>query len=391
MPELDVLRGIAILSVLLFHGAGLRIGLQGMPGVPRPLAALLFSGWAGVDLFFVLSGFLITGILLDSRDRAGYFRRFYLRRAVRILPIYYTLLLALLALTWLGMIRHPVSYSFLGLSVIYLSNMTAFFGVPMQYAVLWSLSVEEHFYLIWPALVRWTSRTGVVAIAGTLCLVCPLLRAGSFLLGHANGETAFGNGHTWLVADGLAAGAVLAVFLRSRMGTRSRTWTLAALALTVSIAAFAIGAPFGLLQQSQLLGAALRQTALNLFFLGVLTLFLLIGTSRWKSAVQWSGLRFFGEISYGLYLIHILVYDLTEKFVARYFPRLPLQSTPAIAVIFCLGTIVATGIAYLSRWYFEEYFLRWKDRFDALGKTGRAAAMETYPQPEEAFEHLRTA
>ncbi|MBS1850849.1 MAG: acyltransferase [Acidobacteria bacterium] len=390
MPELDTLRGVAVLSVLIFHGAGLRIGLQEIRGIPSPLTTLLFSGWTGVDLFFVLSGFLITGILLDSREKPAYFRRFYLRRALRIIPVYYALLIALLGLTWLGLIRHPVSFSFIGLSFAYLSNMAGLFGVPMQYAVLWSLSVEEHFYLLWPALVRWTSRQGLFFVATALCLMCPVLRAGSFLLGYANGETAFGNGHTWLVADGLATGAILAIFHRSRLATRRGTWVLTAATLGLSVGAFVIGAPFGLLQQSHLLGAALRQTVLNAFFLGILSSFLLVGTSRWKNLVQWSALRFFGEISYGLYLIHILIYDLTEKLIIRCLPQLRPQSIPAIVVIFCLGTAWATAVAYLSRRYFEEYFLRLKDQLLVSGRSAKES-VEAYPQAEKDLEHLRTA
>jgi peptidoglycan/LPS O-acetylase OafA/YrhL len=89
MPELDTIRGIAVLLVLFFHGFGFRYGLQGLSGLPKLLVAATLPGWAGVNLFFVPSGFLITGILLDTRRRTDYFGRFYTRRALRILPLYY--------------------------------------------------------------------------------------------------------------------------------------------------------------------------------------------------------------------------------------------------------------------------------------------------------------
>src|SRR5437763_1971582 len=107
MPELDMLRGIAVSMVVLFHGFAFRYGLAGLSGIPKLMVALTMPGWTGVNLFFVLSGFLITGILLDTKTRLDYYRRFYLRRAFRILPLYYATLLLLLALARTGMVpRH---------------------------------------------------------------------------------------------------------------------------------------------------------------------------------------------------------------------------------------------------------------------------------------------
>jgi len=154
MPELDTIRGIAVLLVLFFHGFGFRYGVQGLSGFPKLFVAATLPGWMGVNLFFVLSGFLITGILLDTKPKAGYYRSFYTRRALRILPLYYGVLLLLAVLTRTGWVNRQASWAFLALSFFYLSNVTGLFGVPMQYGVLWSLAVEEHFYLLWPAAVR---------------------------------------------------------------------------------------------------------------------------------------------------------------------------------------------------------------------------------------------
>jgi len=177
MPELDTIRGIAVLLVLFFHGFGFRYGVQGLSGFPKLFVAATLPGWMGVNLFFVLSGFLITGILLDTKPKADYYRSFYTRRALRILPLYYGVLLLLAVLTRTGWVNRQASWAFLGLSFFYLSNVTGLFGVPMQYGVLWSLAVEEHFYLLWPAAVRSLSRYRV-AIAGVIiCILCPCLRA----------------------------------------------------------------------------------------------------------------------------------------------------------------------------------------------------------------------
>lgn len=209
MPELDTVRGVAILLVVFFHGFA-ETGLAGLSGIPRLFVIATMPGWMGVNLFFVLSGFLITGILLDSRGKQHYYKDFYIRRALRILPIYCLLLIVLLLLPRIGWLDHrQISWQFVGLSFFYLSNMTQFFGVPMQYGPLWSLAVEEHFYLLWPSAVRIFSRNALAWIAASLFFLCPLFRAIAYALKYE-----YGNGYTWLVADGLAAGALLAVYCR---------------------------------------------------------------------------------------------------------------------------------------------------------------------------------
>lgn len=132
MPELDTIRGLAILGVLLYHGLYWNVNLSNFPSLERIILTGMWAGRMGVDLFFVLSGFLITGILLDSRNRQDYYRRFYARRALRILPAY-LLILAILAVT------KYTPLSFVLLSLIYLSNLTPLFGIPIAYPVLWSL------------------------------------------------------------------------------------------------------------------------------------------------------------------------------------------------------------------------------------------------------------
>ncbi len=146
MPELDSIRGLAILGVVVYHG--LYWARDPSPFTPwqRRILSLASVGQFGVDLFFVLSGFLITGILLYTRKRPDYYVRFYYRRALRILPAYY---LTLLAICLFGL----TSSVFFFMSLIYCSNLAPLFGIALSYPVLWSLAVEEHFYLIWPSVV----------------------------------------------------------------------------------------------------------------------------------------------------------------------------------------------------------------------------------------------
>jgi peptidoglycan/LPS O-acetylase OafA/YrhL len=364
MPELDTIRGIAVLLVLFFHGFGFRYGLRGLSGFPRLLVAATLPGWVGVNLFFVLSGFLITGILLDTKHKPNYYRIFYSRRALRILPLYYAVLLLLAVLTRTGWVSRHASWEFLGLSFLYLSNLTELFGIRMQYGVLWSLAVEEHFYLLWPAAVRSLSRHRVAILGAVICVLCPCLRGFYFVRGYD-----LGTGYTWLVADGLATGALLAALARGPSGTRTRIRTITLICFAMSLTMFSIGYPFGIFRASRFLGVTLRETALNLFFGGIVASALLAGTSRWKAVVNRPVLQFFGEISYSLYLIHMLVFDLEDYVVGRLFPNLSDVAGHFALMVFlftvALGFTVA--IAYLSRWYFEEPFLRMKRRFEGRG------------------------
>ena len=156
MPELDTLRGIAVLGVFFLHAFSWQYGGLHFGALGRFFLAATQPGWIGVNLFFVLSGFLITGILLDSKGNPHFYRRFYTRRALRILPAYYALLLLLLLL-------HSSSFGFVGLSFVYLANVTDLFGVACGYGPLWSLAVEEHYYIFWPAVVHKLSTTRVAA------------------------------------------------------------------------------------------------------------------------------------------------------------------------------------------------------------------------------------
>ncbi len=361
MPELDTIRGLAVLLVVFFHGFALSYGLPGLSGIPRILVAATMPGWTGVNLFFVLSGFLITGILLDTKSRPDYYRRFYFRRALRILPLYYAVLLLLLIVSRTGLVHRPISLAFLALSFIYLSNVVRLFGVPPHYGVLWSLAVEEHFYLLWPLVVHKLSRRAVVVAALFICVLCPSLRALYVLRGYNQGT-----GYTWLVADGLAMGAVLAAVSRGPHGTRTRVLRFAVCALALSIGMFLAGYPYGIFQSSRFLGGTFRETALDLLFLGTIAGVLVLGTSSWKAILNRPMLKFFGKISYCIYLIHLLTFEVVYRFIDRHFSSL----TPArghlgsMVVRFCAGLAVTVVLACISRRYLEDPFLRLKGRIE---------------------------
>jgi peptidoglycan/LPS O-acetylase OafA/YrhL len=353
MPELDSLRGVAVLLVVFYHGFFWSNNLAGLTGAARLFVNLTRFGWLGVNLFFVLSGFLITGILVDSRNKELYYRRFYVRRALRILPAFYAVLFILTLMP-------GQNGRYLILSFFYLSNFAPLFAIPMTYAMLWSLAVEEHFYLVWPLIARNLSNLWLLITATLITIIVPILRAAAF----ASGQSA-GSGYTWLVADGLAMGAILAIFVRQPKFCRRALAQLSAGAVGATALLALFGTPFGILSRLKPLGATLMLTAAHLFFLGVLGFTLLIGTSEWSFLVNRPVLQFFGKISYGLYLIHWIVFTWWDDVCRKFWPGPPpFTGRGGLLLLRFLGVGgVATGLAYLSRRYFEEPFLRIKNRY----------------------------
>jgi len=355
MPELDTVRGIAILSVLFYHGFFWSCGVNGLEGVPRLFVEMTRFGWLGVNLFFVLSGFLITGILVESKLRADYYRRFYIRRALRILPAFYAVLI-LLAMT------PSQNNKYLFLSFFYLSNFAPLFAIPMTYTMFWSLAVEEHFYLVWPFVVRRLSLSWLMVWAIMIVLIVPGLRALAFGPQLPEGFSYY----TWFVADGLATGSILALFIRKPEFSRKNLELLSGVAIVLATFLLAGGAPWGMLTRQRILGAALMLTASHFLFLGLIGLSLLAGTSRWRWLVNRPILQFFGNISYGLYLIHWLVFTWYDDMMKMFWPvAYPASGRFGLIILrFACVAGVATAVSYLSRRRYEEPFLRLKERFE---------------------------
>jgi peptidoglycan/LPS O-acetylase OafA/YrhL len=359
MPELDSLRGVAVLGVLLFHGFYFSTGAGRFHGAEHWFLLITAPGWVGVNLFFVLSGFLITGILVDSRHRPDYYRNFYVRRALRILPAYYSVLFLLLVASRSGMVMRHASWAFIGLGCIYLVNVSELFGVPTQYTVLWTLAVEEHFYLLWPTAVRQASRRWLPWICVAIIVVCPALRSFCYWRGYQ-----YGAGYTWLVADGLAWGALLAWAARGRFSSRQSMLKFGLVCASASVLIAVALLPYGMAQSGTYAGGVMRGSLINSFFAGVLAIALVNGTGAWKNLLHIPVLRFLGEISYGLYLIHMLAFDVVDRVLISRGLRVSWASGGfgLILARFAAGSLLALGIAYISRWKFEERFLRLKDR-----------------------------
>jgi peptidoglycan/LPS O-acetylase OafA/YrhL len=296
-------------------------------------------GWLGVDLFFVLSGFLITGILIDTRPRRSYFQNFYIRRALRILPVFLAIL-AVLALVYRG----PAAY--FGLALLFCANLAPLFGVatPTGAGPLWSLAVEEQFYLFWPALVRFVSVRRLAILATFIVVLEPLVR-----LAFGNNGTQY---FTWMRSDGLALGALVALWIRD---PRCRPQASLRVALGALGIAFAL-AVLELIVRSPIFSAAVRTSEANLVFgatiLGAYTL----RGSRWTTWLRSPVAIFFAGISYCAYVIHVPVFILVDALgwtrVASPFEAGLLRALYSFPIVF--------AIAVLSKRYLEEPFLRLK-------------------------------
>lgn len=352
LPELDGIRGIAVTMVLLYHGFSYVMQNESWTGLSRWVELATRPGWMGVDLFFVLSGFLITGILLDSLGNPHYFRNFYARRALRILPLYY-LILILIGIFYRG------SRGYLGLSVFYLSNMAPIFGVAVLYGPLWSLSVEEHFYLLWPWLISRLKAHRVWLLAAVICAAEPVLRAFAFFRGWDVSS------YSWFRFDSLASGALLATFTRSGYYSPKRLFGLGVICVAAAGILSAGGLRYGIYTRKALAGDALLYTLCSMVFAGVIA-FALSGRLHWlRCLVRWGALRRCGDLSYCLYIIHWLIFHGWDSIFGEY-PYWLVSSVGQLGAL-CARALTVYIICFLlaevSSRYFEGPLLRLKRLF----------------------------
>ncbi len=351
IPELDGVRGLAILLVLAVH-----FGLTANP--PEPLYSLLRLGWSGVDLFFVLSGFLITGILLDTAGSPHYFRAFYARRALRIFPLYYIYIAAFFfgVLPLAHALNRPVPPGpAQGWYWLYLSNWRSALGPDYAFlSHLWSLSIEEQFYLVWPPLVLWLGRRRLPWLCGLLIAAAPLLRFAWRIHPYS---PEFLYRLTPFRVDTLAWGALLAVIVRNETGlTRLLRWAppLAGAAAAGLAGIFVV---FGTKNSQPVVAVA----GYTLF--GILYLFVVLTGFRGWRPLRATLLRTFGKYSYGVYVLH---FPLVGYFYLAMEPAARvIGAVPAALVGFLLGSAISLGLARLSWLVLEQRFLAWKDRFQA--------------------------
>jgi peptidoglycan/LPS O-acetylase OafA/YrhL len=341
--QLDAVRGIAIILVLIHN-----LHWFYWP----PLALISKYGWMGVDLFFVLSGFLITGILMDARGSANYFRNFYARRGLRIWPLYYLMLIFIFVMV--PLIRPQDAAEIFQRSTPWWSY--AFFlqnflvAAPVlavgPLGVSWSLAVEEIFYLVWPFFVRYLSVERLQILAWVVLLASPRLRL-DFLSRH------------WLIysnpfcrLDGLMAGALLAILVRKRGFVAIRLVKLAWVAFLVGVPLAITTAAYGILWLTFSI-AALASAAF--VYLGLFE-----SHSWFRSLLTNRFLIFTGTISYALYLLHKIPDDVFKRLHEK--DAHPLAAFWAIVAISYLAAIVSRSLV-------EKPFLSLKRFFEMESKS----------------------
>ena len=298
IPQLDGLRGLAIALVLMYHYAG---GVMNVvPQMVSKLLSFAVLGWVGVDLFFVLSGFLIGGILLDARDSPTYFRTFYRRRFFRIFPLYFAFLLVVAAVT-----QHEFAFPWLA-AVTFTENlwMTLHNTMgPTTFSITWSLAIEEQFYLILPLVIYFVRGRSLKWVLGAGIVVAPLIRL-VITFTHPNVAT-----FVLLPCrmDALLLGVSTAYFIRQPgamqwlKSHQRNLWT------TIEVLTVACGLFYTHSIQDETVTRTIGYTCFDVLFACILLTALVDEKLAHALRARW--LRSLGEVAYFVYLFHQIVFQ----------------------------------------------------------------------------------
>jgi peptidoglycan/LPS O-acetylase OafA/YrhL len=389
--SLDGLRAFAVTAVLFCHVSQACDWEQVAHGpLSQPISVLCGWGSVGVDLFFVLSGFLITGLLYEAKEKSGYFRNFYARRALRIMPLYYGFLLVTLAILPAVLTVMPYRVSallrvpeitrgdILSLLFYFANFQVAFTHRSLDvFTPFWSLAVEEHFYLLWPLAVWLLSRRNLMR----LCLAGAVASLGWRLavLG-AGGYHEIARLVTPGALDGLLLGGWLALARRDQsLWEKVRRWTLPVLAcaggfvicLVAGQMQFATGLDLRTTDKAipgGLVTGTLGVSALGLFFAALMARTLdAPPNSRLRRVLEHPSLTAIGKYSYAIYVFHSLILVYVYRLIAgRLAPYVPLSLSKLIIAACVMG--ISFVAAWLSYHYFEIHFLRLKRFFESGGQ-----------------------
>ncbi len=347
--------------------------MNAIPTAPPAWLSLfhvLQFGWTGVDLFFVLSGFLITGILLDTRGSGNYFRSFYTRRSLRIFPLYYLIvgvyLLSLPLQAKIPVLAANVPDPRIGLSyLVYLNN----WFVPLLHrsagalGSFWSLAVEEQFYLLWPFLVFRFSRRIFLRLCVSICVLLPLLRL--LLEPYPSlpaSDFVFMNTTTRM--DSLVWGALAALLVRSPVHfLRLRPWLPWIASASVALM-LVIAFPLHELYSRRFYTQSIGYTILAIGYSALLLMAYHSDSveGRFAKFLGWPLLTQFGRYSYAIYLFHsFLILGLVQRFSGRPWFSHSLLRALGLCVLFYAACL---AIGFLSYNLYEKHFLKLKRFFE---------------------------
>jgi peptidoglycan/LPS O-acetylase OafA/YrhL len=344
MPQLDGLRAVAVMLVFWHHWIA---------------SEALRPGIVGVELFFVLSGFLITGIVLQCKAQVqggarpgGLLGSFYARRALRIFPAFYATLVVLYGLD-LALVRELMPWHASYLSNVYFSLRGSWQGTTSHF---WSLAVEEQFYLFWPAVVLGTPRRFLGPMIIGVIVVAPVFR----MLLHGLGVEGFVRINTWLFAnlDALGLGAWLAHVQRLGAGNLKRTISSKTAMIALLVCAAAVSGAGG--AAGEWIGVVLAPTALCLVLAGVVARAAGGFGGTLGGVLESSPMRYLGGISYGLYIYHNFAPAVFRNTVALVgAPGSAPDGVARLLLLFGITVVLASGSWFLV----ERPFLRLKQHF----------------------------
>ena len=358
IPQLDGIRGLAVLLVMVLH-----FTLHGKMGEASAFWAdqhflrITLSGWIGVDLFFVMSGFLITGILWNTKEREGYFRVFYGRRFLRIFPLYYGYLAVRLLIVPMFFPELTVAPQAQALYWTYLSNTLPILqnvsdsfsdiGRPVGLFHFWSLAVEEQFYLFWPLLVWKLNRQHLMRLCVALTILAPVFRlALSYTF-----EPEAGKVFTLARVDALAIGAYCALAIRGGEIERLRRWVGPVVLVCLPILSV-IFYMRGRLSSSDPYMHGIGFTAVALIGAG-----LLIRSLDKPGMFGWKWLQWLGGLCYGLYVFNGPLGHLMGKYLpVTTFPPLFGSYLPAQMITLAVGLSINILVAWVVWHGFEKHF-----------------------------------
>lgn len=373
VPALDGVRALAILLVLMVHAFNRGPDLDLKPtGADNLLAEMFRFGWTGVELFFVLSGFLVTSILLALKSRRGSLVDFYLRRAARIWPPYFVVFtgVGLLGLVHIAALVDPVTQQSLHLWPYYALTLNNYFeslGVDAQQAgkalgPLWSVASEQQYYLLWPAVIFLFSPR-------TLKIVLPALLAANVALRIAAMHGGMSAGAIYTASlthlDGIIVGSMIALW-RDDVACLSTTSLRVLLAVSGSLL-LGVFAWAGTCEALAPIVQIYGYTLVALFYAVVIVMALRDGIlGRWLSR-PW--LRRIGKYSYVMYLIHWPLLLVLDHVV-------PGSGLLAWIVFYVALVAGLTQIGAASWRWFEQPIISWGRRMEQRRHAGRAAIME---------------